>query len=195
MRRCGTVNPIPRSELRPLDATTRFTNVPQNTTGSARDPRPKSHRVSDLDSLDVTPIPPSFNAGGFDCGETDLTDYLCDGTAAEDEKSGFSRTYLVQSDNELVGYFTVLADSIRLKTKERPGGMQYSTAPAIKLGRMGVHKTFRGHKVGTWILDYVVGMARATSRKIGVRYITLDALPAEQLVAWYGYYGFVQNEG
>lgn len=110
---------------------------------------------------------------------------------------GFARCYLVTlPDGRLVGYFAVLADSIRLRTKERPKGVRYSTAPALKLGRMGVDRAFRGRHVGTWILDYVVGLARAlAAERVGVRYVTLDALGRASLVAWYQRYGFVANEG
>ncbi len=150
-----------------------------------------------LSSLRVTPLPDDFTPPPFDCGELDLTDYLCDGAAAEDQRVGFSRCYLVTlPDGRLVGYFAVLADSIRLRTKERPKGVRYSTAPALKLGRMGVDRAFRGRNVGTWILDYVVGLARSlAAERVGVRYVTLDALGRAPLVAWYGRYGFVPNEG
>ena len=143
----------------------------------------------------VVLMPPGFAPGGFDCGEEDLTGYLCDGNAAEDGSACFSTTYLVMDGDALVGYFSVLADSIRLQTKERPEGVRYSTAPAIKLGRMGVDRRYRGRNVGTWILDYVVGLARTMVREIGVRYVTLDALAKPSLVGWYRRYGFVENRG
>ena len=111
------------------------------------------------------PLPPAFDAGGFDCGEPELTEYLCDGTAATDEGTSVARTYLVLSEDQLVGYFTVLADAIRLATKERPKDVPYSSVPALKLGRMGVAVASKKQGIGTWILHYVVGMARATRRR------------------------------
>jgi predicted GNAT family N-acyltransferase len=148
-----------------------------------------------LASLSVTPLPEGFSADDFDCGEPDLTDYLCDGTAASDEAAGVSRTYLVWSRGKLVAYFAVLADSIRLRTKERPRGMRYPTAPAVKLGRMGVGNEYKGRDVGVWILDLVVGIARELANQVGVRYVTLDALQRPTLIDWYEEYGFVRNVG
>lgn len=139
-------------------------------------------------------MPPGFAPGGFDCGEPDLTQYLHDGDAARDEQVGFSRTYLLIHEDECVGYFTVLADAIRLQSNERPDDVNYPTAPALKLGRMGVHNNFQHRGVGYWILDFVVGMARDMSEHAGVRYVTLDALN-EELVGWYTGYGFVLNHG
>ena len=106
-----------------------------------------------------------------------------------------ARTYLVRSGEELVAYFSVLADAIRLETKERPEGCCYPSAPSLKLGRMGCAVARRGSGVGFWILDYIVGMARAMSAQVGVRYVTLDALKRPKLVAWYKRYGFVENIG
>ena len=149
-----------------------------------------------LATLRAEPLPREFEALGFDCGEPDLTDYLTDGMAANEELAAFSRCYLVFTDaDELVGYFNVLADSIRLRGKERPDGINYSTAPGIKLGRMGVDKPHKKKGVGYWILDYVVGLAREMSASIGVRYVTLDALNEEGLVSWYKRYGFIPNLG
>jgi len=120
-----------------------------------------------LPTLRVEPIPPRFAAQGFDCSEQDLTDYICDGTAAGEELAAVSRSYLILAkDADLVGYFTVLADSIRLSAKERPEGVPYSTAPA-----------------------------RSLSEQVGLRYVTLDALGRPRLVQWYSAYGFVKNRG
>lgn len=151
--------------------------------------------MSFLDTLSVEPLPPAFKAGGFDCGEQELTEYLCDGTADQDQSTSFARTYLVRSNGELVGYFSLLADAIRLELKERPLDSRYSTAPAIKLGRMGIDRRFRGQSAGIWILDYIVGLARSLSGAVGIRYVTLDALRKETLVTWYGAYGFAKNKG
>ncbi len=148
-----------------------------------------------LDHLTVASIPPGYQPGGFDCEQVEMNDYLCDGTALRDEGNSVTRTYLVRVGEDLVGYFSVLADAIQLSTKERPAGTNYSSAPALKLGRMGVDKPYKGQGVGVWILDYVVGLARSLAKEVGVRYVTLDALPEARLVNWYAKYGFVQNHG
>jgi GNAT superfamily N-acetyltransferase len=147
-----------------------------------------------LAALLIEPCPPGFRATGFDCGEQDLTDYICDGTSANDELAGVSRSYLVLLNDKLVGYFTVSADSIRLDTKERPAKVRYPNAPAIKLGRMGVHLSYWGRGAGEWILDNVVGLAQLLSEQVGIRYVTLDALQRPKLISLYQSYGFVRNK-
>lgn len=148
-----------------------------------------------LDTLQIQPAPNGFKAVGFDCGEPELTDYICDGTSAGDESAGVSRSYLVhEPGGELVGYFTVLADSIRLASGERPRELTYPSAPAIKLGRMGVHLNYRGRGLGRWILDNVVGLAAEIGEQVGVRYVTLDALQRPRLIDMYADYGFKRNK-
>jgi GNAT superfamily N-acetyltransferase len=99
------------------------------------------------------------------------------------------------SEGRLVGYFNILADSLTLATKEVPPDCPYTSAPALKLGRMGVDNAFRRQGVGPWILKAVVGIARGMAQVAGVRYVTLDALPRDTLVNWYARHGFVRNEG
>ena len=146
------------------------------------------------DGLRLSPMPLGFDPGAFDCGESDLTAYLCDGDACRDEAVGFARTYLVYGGDDSIGYVSVMADAIRLEAKERPDGVEYSSAPALKLGRMGLDKSHHGRGIGIWMLDMVVGMARTMGAKAGLRYVTLDALN-DGLVAWYSDYGFVRNHG
>lgn len=137
-------------------------------------------------------MPPDFDAGGFDCGEADLTDYLQDGTALSDLLHSYARTYVVSSGSEFVAYFTILADSIRLEISEKPEGIRYGSAPALKLGRMACDKSFRGRGIGKLMLAYVVGLARQMSGNMGLRYVTLDASNAN-LERYYESYGFVRN--
>ena len=151
-----------------------------------------------LERLTILLMPPAFKAGGFDCGEPEVDEYICDGDAATDEAAAVTRTYLVVdgdrlvgSGDNLVGYVSVMCDAIRLTKEERP--TPYGGAPALKIGRMGVRKEYRGQQVGPWILDRIVGLARNLAKQAGLRYVTLDALPKATLVQWYGRNGFKKN--
>ena len=140
-------------------------------------------------------MPPGFAPpGGFDCDAKDLNDYLLDGSAKRDAGANFSQTYLIMHGTSLVGYFSVLTDAIRLKTKERPDGINYPTAPALKLGRLAVCNEHKRKGVATWALKYVVAMGRSISRGCGCRYITLDALQRADSLGLYEDFGFVRNE-
>ncbi len=109
-----------------------------------------------------------------------------------------TRTSVVRDGDALVGFVSVLTDSIELDFGERP--VPHPTAPALKLGAMGVRtdykkRDFQGRTLGVWLLDWVVGLAWTLSAQAGLRYVTLDSLPKEKLVNWYASYGFVKNVG
>lgn len=147
-----------------------------------------------LATLRIEPAPDGYTCPDFDCGEEEISGYICDGTSANDQLAGVSRSYLVLQEEKLVGYFTLLADNIRLETKERPKEIVNPNAPALKLGRLGVDKRFRKRGAGDWILDNVVGLALDLSDSIGLRYVTVDALQRPSLIKWYTDYGFKRNK-
>jgi GNAT superfamily N-acetyltransferase len=103
---------------------------------------------------------------------------------------------VVLHENECVGYFTLLTDAIRLDfTEAGAAGSRYNTVPAIKLARLGVCKRYERRGIGRWIFDLVVGLGRSASVDIAVRYVSVDALPDEDLVRRYAGWGFVRNDG
>jgi len=103
-----------------------------------------------------------------------------------------TRTYIVLDGEELVGYFAVCCDAIKLSKDERPTPHRQG-APALKVGYMGRQRKYAHQGVGEWILDQVVGIARNMGSVAGVRFVTLDSLPRPKLVDWYKGYGFKEN--
>ena len=138
---------------------------------------------------------------GFDCGDQDLNDFLKH-DAAKYQTELLSHTDLALLDETIVGYITLLADSIVLKTPEkkhtldRLSGQHQSiyTFPAIKIGRIGVQKEYKSCGIGTWLLDHTIGTAFQMNTDLGVgcRFITLDAYPSA--MEWYVEQGFVLNK-
>jgi GNAT superfamily N-acetyltransferase len=145
-----------------------------------------------LDRLTIQPIPPGFQPGGFDCEEPDVVAYITDGSALRDEADGVTRTYIIKDGDDLVGYVSICCDAIKLAKDERP--TRHQGAPALKVGYMGRQRKYKGQKVGEWILDQVVGIARNIGQLAGIRFITLDSLPRPDLVEWYEGYGFLKNQ-
>jgi GNAT superfamily N-acetyltransferase len=144
------------------------------------------------EELDIYQMPPDYSPGAFDCGKGDMNDYLLDGSAHADCASNFAQTWLTRHDGLVIGYVTALADAIQLDEKERPAGVRYTTAPALKLGRLAVCESHAGRGVGTHLVNHVVGMARSLSALAGCRYVTLDAHPDK--IGWYERQDFVKNE-
>lgn len=55
-----------------------------------------------------------------------------------------------------------------------PDGKQYKSYPAVKIGRLGVHKSFHKMGFGSQLLDYIKGMFIVNNRT-GCQYVTVDA--------------------
>jgi GNAT superfamily N-acetyltransferase len=138
-------------------------------------------------------MPPGFLLGGFRCepdgADDEIGAYLADGTAANDQAVGFSRTYLViDEQDQVVAYCSLLADAIRLERGEAKEGWQYESAPCLKIARIGVRCDQRGKKIGSKLFDWIVLQAIELGDRIGIRYITLDAVASQ--IPWYQSLGF-----
>lgn len=89
-----------------------------------------------------------------------------------------SRTYLCYYEEALVGFLTLVTDTIEVKlieTSDGVDGYQYSKYPCIKIVRVAVDKEYAGKGIGRFLLLWAVGTVYRVSRVVGCRYITVDA--------------------
>jgi GNAT superfamily N-acetyltransferase len=145
--------------------------------------------------------PGTQDVSGFDCGDADLNEFLKN-DAARYQAEHLSHTRLAFLQGALVGYITLLADCIILKTSEKQRVLEQLldfhqavyTFPALKIGRLGVQNASKGTGVGTQLLKYAVGLVVRlnTELNVGCRFITLDAYPGS--VTWYQKNGFLFNK-
>jgi GNAT superfamily N-acetyltransferase len=132
----------------------------------------------------------------FDCGDADLNGFL-----TEDSKSYLQKllavTYILENEMNTVAFLSLLNDKITVadvdsgnqwkKLFRRTTGKDFSSHPAVKLGRLGVSNTFKGAGIGTIIVDYIKELF-ITNNRTGCRYITVDAYGAS--LAFYERNGF-----
>lgn len=126
--------------------------------------------------------------GNFDCGDGDLNEFLqedalryCEGRIAV--------SYILMEDNRAVGFFCLSNDAVEIKGRDKrrlkKEGKAQKTYPSIKIGRFGVDKTMQHRGVGSYMIETVIGMALEHSRRIGCRYITVDAYNRGDVLAFY----------
>lgn len=120
----------------------------------------------------------------FDCGEEDLNDFLL-----SDSKDYLHRlvsvTYLIESDNRTVAFFSVSNDRVTISDTDKatwrkikklfPHAKHRSDYPAVKIGRLAVDKEYKGQHIGSDILSYVKRLF-VTNNRTGCTFITVDAL-------------------
>jgi ribosomal protein S18 acetylase RimI-like enzyme len=134
--------------------------------------------------------------GAFRSGDADLDDFLRT-DALRLQAAGTARTYLARDQGVLVGFVSVLSDSVILETRERRAlalrSGDHPVVPALKVGRLAVSDPFRAANRGTGValVRFAFDLATAMSQKVGCRLLTVDAYPAS--AAFYERLGFVRN--
>ncbi|MBF0202394.1 MAG: GNAT family N-acetyltransferase [Desulfamplus sp.] len=138
----------------------------------------------------------SEEIAGFDCGKDDLNEFFQVDAYAHHEQL-LAVTYYFQpkeaTDREIfypVALVSLLNDRIEITREERQGikkkfgkslkkgipypKRNYTSFPAVKIGRLGVSKQFQGQDIGTSLLNMIKNLF-LTHNRTGCRYLTVDA--------------------
>ena len=133
---------------------------------------------------------------GFDCGDDDLNEFFQIDAYAHHEQL-LAVTYYFQpkeaTDRDIfypVALVSLLNDRIEITREERKGVKRefgkslkkgipypkrnYTSFPAVKIGRLGVSTQFQGQDIGTSLLNMIKTLF-LTRNRTGCRYLTVDA--------------------
>ena len=120
----------------------------------------------------------------FDCGDSDLNDFLQEDAKHFLEKR-IANTFILEDNGRIAAYFCLLNDKIsRLevtnsrwkKIKEGfPEGKQFRSYPAIKIGRFAVSVDYRGQNLGTELMKLIKRQLNKNQNYSAFRFITVDA--------------------
>lgn len=125
-----------------------------------------------------------MDLGEFDCGDTDLNNFLF-----EDAKNFLDKriatSYILVDNDCIVAYFCLLNDKISRQDvtnsqwKKIKGGFperkQFSSYPAIKIGRFAVSSAYKGRNIGNDLMNLLKGMLNESPNYSAFRYVTVDA--------------------
>lgn len=140
-------------------------------------------------SIDVDPyrvtinvISNDDNIKGLDFTEDDKSDPLLVQDFIKNkseiyQKNNLTSLWAVKYDNVLVGFFALSMNSLKKDSMEEDDKVPKATTkryPAMYLGQMGIDKKFRGRKLGHWICQYCVGLARQIQPRIACKVILLQ---------------------
>lgn len=145
-----------------------------------------------IDSIPFKRLSSDSELYPFDCGNADLTDYFLN-SAKDSMKKLLSVTYYLEAEGKTVLFFTLSNDKIAeieqkngeplfsksffRKLKDKFGRTKHrSDYPAVKIGRFGVNKEYRGtgRHWGSRTLDFIKYWM-ITENKTGCCFITVDA--------------------
>ena len=135
----------------------------------------------------------NLNRSLFDCGISELNDYL-QRYARQNHKKGIAKTWvMVNSNNEQVpvGYYSISMAELQresLSDEEKKGFPRYPL-PVIRIGKLAVDKQLQGQRLGELLLVDIFKRGIRISQDIGVVGFLVDAIN-ERAKQFYLKYGF-----
>jgi GNAT superfamily N-acetyltransferase len=126
--------------------------------------------------LHIESLTNRHNPNSFNCKSDDLNDFLKT-DALKDQEVMVSKTYLCYWKEKIVGFFSILSDTIEVKAIDDDSVKDYPYAkyPGIKIARLAVDREFERRDVGTFLVLAAIGAAMSVSDIIGCRYLTVDS--------------------
>jgi GNAT superfamily N-acetyltransferase len=136
--------------------------------------------------------------------ESELIEFLKH-DALENQTIHVSTTFLVfskESENIMVGYITLLADSIRIRERKdlekrfKKKNVFYSYLPAIKIGRAAVDENWQRKGIGKSMIKFATEMADKINEYAGCRFLTVESKAgARSFYEKLGFKVLIEKEG
>src|SRR5271157_5431626 len=132
------------------------------------------------------------NLEGFECGEPSLDNWLRR-RALKNEESGASRTYVVCTGRQVVGYYALAVGAVA--HAEAPGRVRRNMPDPVSvmiIGRLAVHKDYQGKKIAPGLLRDAVLRTLQAAEIAGIRAILVHAI-SERARQFYEDCGFIAS--
>ena len=141
------------------------------------------------DNIYVSLLTEKHKIKPFDCGDEQLNEFLLQ-QALPYKKELLATTFIIENNERILGYYSLLNDSFRVeetffvsKNQYRkflreliPYPKRYLRAiPAIKIGRLAIDKTYKGKGLGSLIIHNIINDCLELNERQACRLITIDA--------------------
>ena len=129
----------------------------------------------------------------FTCAQPELDRFLIR-HALQAQQANSSQTYVAVSENEVVGFYTIVAGEVQhAQAPERVvKGMPRHPIPLLVLARLAVHADAQGHGIGAGLLLDALGRTLQVADVIRVRALAVHAKD-DRAVAFYRHFGFTPS--
>ena len=149
--------------------------------------------------MKVIRLTSDYELSGFDCGDSDLNEFLMEDAKLFLEKR-IANTFILEDEGRIVAYFCLLNDKISRveitnsrwkKIKDSfPDGKRFRSYPSIKIGRFAVSMDYRGQNIGSQLMDMLKDQLNTQFSQSAFRFITVDAYLSA--IPFYKKNGFVE---
>ena len=134
--------------------------------------------------MELIQLTPEFEVAEFDCGDSDLNDFLLR-DAKHFLAKRIANTFLLVDNGRVAAYFCLLNDKIsrleivnsqwkRIKDSF-PDGKKFRSYPNIKIGRFAVSVNYRGKNIGTELMVLIKKLLNRSQNYSAFRFLTVDA--------------------
>lgn len=147
----------------------------------------------------LVPLTPDYCIGAFDCGDSDLNEFLTDDAKHFLEKR-IANTFILEDEGRIVAYFCLLNDKVsRLEITNSkwkrikdsfPEGKRFRSYPSVKIGRFAVSVDYRGRNIGSDLMNSLKELLASEMGRSAFRFITVDAYLSA--IPFYEKNGFMQ---
>jgi GNAT superfamily N-acetyltransferase len=146
--------------------------------------------------IDAHPIKP------FDCEDSDLNEFLFE-KAKDFKKEFLATTFLIESESRTVAYYSIFHDSLSIEEQDFASKSSFKkflknmvshpkrhlkSFPALKIGRLGIDKEYKGKGLGKKIVSYIISETLNLNDKQACKLITVDAY--RESIGFYRNMGF-----
>jgi len=140
------------------------------------------------------PINRKHDRAAFDCGETDLNEFL-ERHARQSHDRGAAKTFVATSPSEgkkIFGFYTLCPASIEYARTPATvhKGMARHDVPVFRLARLAVDSAVQGHALGGKLLLAAGRRCLRVAEDVGGVALLIDA-KNDRVAAWYASYGAI----
>lgn len=145
--------------------------------------------------MQIVPLAGSHNRQAFDCGRTDLNDWLRQ-VARQHQEKGLSKTFVaVQADEpaRICAYYALtLSELDTTHLPQNLGKKLPRRIPGIRLGRLAVDSAFQGKRLAELMLVDALTRARRIYEEAGGMGLFVDAID-DKAAGFYRHFGFASS--
>ncbi len=143
-------------------------------------------------NVEIKELSNVYDLSLFDCEDRDLNEFIKQ-DAFNYRKQLIAKTFLVIYQEQVVGFFSVMNDALKLKPEETQqiDIRRLHEYPALKIGRLAVDKRFKQRGIGRICIDFIVGLGILINQTSACRFITVDSYP--ESTGFYEKRSFVRN--
>jgi len=142
-----------------------------------------SKKLSNLLNIKLCELGVDCEFSKFDVGIEEYSLYLNE-HALKHQEQNIGHTHILKNkdNNDIIAYITLVTDSILLTPAEKDtallSSIPFSTLPAMKIGKLAVHKSYSNSfsGIGSFMIEVARGFAfEVNSVGVACRFLTIDA--------------------